>query len=360
MRQALSLTFGLILSLGGCADRPETADEAQASVPAGMIFQEGGTYMRGSHGVADSVGRFPEEAPPHLVTVSPFFIDATEVTNAEFLEFVTATGYVTRAERGFTQEEFPSAPPEALLPGAAIFTPPPAGLNPHEADAWNWWRFVPGASWRDPRGDGSGLKDLLNHPVVCVTQKDAIAYATWAGKRLPTEAEWEFAARGGLEGKIYPWGDEVRPGGRWMANTFQGSFPEEDSADDGFEGTAPVGSFPAGRRGGYDFAGNVWEHCSDYYSPRSYSDFIKQPKPDPPGVSLPISQLDLSHFYQRDELPEPAERRVQQETALTVIRGGSFLCHSSYCLRYRVAARFYAEPVTPTNHVGFRCAKDLP
>ena len=203
--------------------------------------------------------------PIHRVYVDGFWMDETDVTNAEFEKFVKATGYITIAERTPTKEEFPMAPPESLVAGSIVFTPTsrPVPLNNH----YRWWRYQHGANWRHPEGPQSDIKGKENYPVVQIAYPDAVAYAEWAGKRLPTEAEWEFAARGGLTGKLYPWGDEFKPGGKFVANTYQGQFPVEDTGEDGFAGIAPVKSFPPNGYGLYDMAGNVWQWCSDWYRP---------------------------------------------------------------------------------------------
>jgi formylglycine-generating enzyme required for sulfatase activity len=264
-------------------------------------------------------------------------MDRTEVTNEEFARFVQATGYVTVAERTPTAEEFPTAPRESLVAGSVVFDPParPVPL----ADRLRWWSYVVRASWRHPLGPGSDLRGRERYPVVHVAFEDALAYATWAGKRLPTEAEFEFAARGGLTGKAYAWGDELRPGGRWMANTFQGSFPDHDSGDDGWKGIGPVASFPPNGYGLFDVAGNVWEWVNDWYRPDAYAaDAAHGIARNPRG---PADSLDPS---------EPGvPKRVQ--------RGGSFLCSSQYCTRYLVGSRGKGEPSSGANHLGFRCVE---
>jgi formylglycine-generating enzyme required for sulfatase activity len=289
-------------------------------------------------GTDDEAG-WPDEKPAHRVRVGGFWLDATEVTNAQFAAFVEATGYVTTAEKVPSADEIqrqlpPGSPPpdrEALVPGALVFTPPRdrVGLK----DISRWWKWTPGACWRNPEGPGSGLEGRDNHPVVQVSWDDAVAYATWAGKRLPTEAEWEFAARGGLEGKPYVWGD-ARPDPT-RANLWQGEFPHRNTADDGWQRTAPVGSFAPNGYGIYDTAGNVWEWCADWYQRDLYH--VRSGKgvidnPTGPAAAPPV-----------------APRRSQ--------RGGSFLCNDSYCSRYRPSARHGCSPDTGMSHVGFRCAK---
>jgi formylglycine-generating enzyme required for sulfatase activity len=269
------------------------------------------------------------------VAVDGFWIDATEVTNAQFGAFVRATRYVTVAERAPDAKAFPGAAPELLVPGAVVFTQPKAEV-PLD-DARRWWRWQPGASWRHPEGPGSSIDDRADFPVVQVAWDDAVAYARWAGKRLPTEAEWERAARGGLEGKTFAWGDAPAPGGRAMANVWQGRFPWENTATDGFVGVAPVRKFPANPYGLYDVAGNVWEWVADWYRPDAYA--AAGPSRNPRG---PASGAD-------PEEPGVAKR---------VMRGGSFLCSDRYCVRYKVAGRGKGAPDTGLSNLGFRCAKD--
>jgi formylglycine-generating enzyme len=277
-----------------------------------------------------------DSRPIHRVYVDGFFMDKTDVTNAEFARFVKATGYVTVAERKPRAEDFPGAPPENLVAGAVVFSPPdrPVPLTNH----YKWWSYVPGANWRHPEGPKSDLKGRSDYPVVDVAYEDAEAYAKWAGKRLPTEAEWEFAARGGLSGKPYVWGDEFRPQGRWMANTHQGHFPDKDKGDDGYVGIAPVAKFPANGYGLYDMAGNVWQWTSDWYRPDYYATLAAAGgvARNPAG---PNAAFDPS---------EPGQAKKVQ-------RGGSFLCTDQYCSRYMVGTRGKGEVSTGTNHLGFRC-----
>ncbi len=277
--------------------------------------------------------------PVHRVYVDGFWMDATEVTNEEFEKFARATGYITIAERMPTEEEFPNVPRENLVAGSTVFTPTPhpVPLN----DFFQWWRYEKGANWRHPEGPESDLKGREKFPVVHIAYDDAIAFAKWAGKRLPTEAEWEFAARGGSAGEVYSWGNDLKSGGKWMANIYQGRFPVEDKGEDGFAGIAPVAQFPANGYGLHDMAGNVWEWCSDWYRPDAYAgqSDSRAAVRNPQG---PDSSFDPS---------EPTEKK-------RVHRGGSFLCTDQYCTRYMVGTRGKGEVTTGSNHLGFRCVKD--
>jgi sulfatase modifying factor 1 len=277
-----------------------------------------------------------DSRPIHRVYVDGFWMDKTDVTNAEFARFVKATNYVTVAERKPNAKDFPDAPPENLVAGAVVFSPPDhmVSLDDH----FQWWSYVHGANWRHPEGPQSSLKGRDNFPVVDVAYEDAQAYAKWAGKRLPTEAEWEFAARGGLSGKLYPWGDEFRPGGKWMANTHQGQFPVKDTGDDGHIGISEVAIFPPNGYGLYDMAGNVWQWTSDWYRPDYYARLMA-------AGSTVKNPTGPSSAYDPGEPNEP--KRVQ--------RGGSFLCTDQYCSRYMVGTRGKGEVSTGTNHLGFRC-----
>jgi formylglycine-generating enzyme required for sulfatase activity len=278
----------------------------------------------------------PDERPLHDVKVKGFWMDRTEVTNDQFARFVEATGYVTTAEQKPDPALFPGAPAENLVPGSVVFTPPERveTLNDH----MQWWSYVPGANWRHPEGPHSDIKGRGGHPVVQVSWFDAVEYAKWAGKRLPTEAEWEFAARGGLEQNPYPWGRELFPKNGWMMNIWQGQFPKQNTALDGFPTTAPVGSFPPNSYGLLDMAGNVWEWVADWYRPDYYS---RSPHANPQGPP---------------DSDDPAEPGV----AKRVGRGGSFLCSDMYCKGYRPSARQKTSPDTGLNHTGFRCVKDAP
>ena len=296
--------------------------------PEGMAWIPGGTFAMGTDDP-----HMPDAHPWHSVTVGPFWIDRTEVTNAQFAKFAEATGYVTSAERALDPKDFPGIPPADLAPASPVFAPPPGPVALD--DASKWWRLVPGASWRHPEGPRSDLEGRENDPVVHVSWDDASAYARWAGKRLPTEAEWEFAARGGLDRKAYVWGDDLYPGGKWMANTWQGVFPTKNSAEDGFAAASPVGSFPSNAFGLFDVSGNVWEWCSDWYRPDYYA---TSPADNPTG---PPDSFD------------PAAPK----TPSRVHRGGSFLCTDQYCRRYDPGGRGKGDPTSGGGHMGFRCAR---
>lgn len=312
-------------------------------IPKGMVYIPGGTFSMGSDNKNESLcnlGGLTSDCQIHQVYVDGFLMDDHEVTNAEFEKFVKATGYKTIAEQVPTKEEFPDAPLENLKAGSVVFTPP-AKVNSLD-DYFQWWSFVFGASWRHPEGPGSTIVGKENYPVVHVAWEDAMAYAKWAGKRLPTEAEWEFAARGGASGNTFSWGNEFKPNKQYMSNTFQGVFPNNDSGEDGFKGISPVMQYPANPYKLYDMTGNVWEWCADWYSNNYYSSFISNElikNPKGPKVSN-----------------DPAEPGVAKK----VHRGGSFLCTEQYCSRYVMGTRGKGDWRTGTNHVGFRCVKDLP
>ena len=300
-------------------------------MPRDMVWIESGSFRMGSEAF------YPEEAPVHTVSVDGFWIDEHAVTVAEFRQFVKATGWVTVAERPLDPADYPDADPSLLIPGSLVFhkTSGPVDLT----DFRNWWRYVPGASWRHPEGAGSTLHGRDRHPVTHVAWEDAAAYAGWIGKSLPTEAEWEYAARGGLDGAVFTWGDEFAPRGRMMANTWQGEFPWQNLKLDRFEGTAPVQSFPPNGYGLYDMAGNVWEWTTDFYTPR-HPDEVAHPccAPRNPRVDAPTADggVDGERFPRK------------------VIKGGSHLCAPNYCLRYRPAARQSQTVETAAAHIGFR------
>jgi sulfatase modifying factor 1 len=309
----------------------------------GMAWIPGGEFSMGSKDprMLPQGGGEPmaDARPIHRVYVDGFWMDKTDVTNAEYARFVKETGYITVAERKPRAEDFPGAPAEKLVPGSLVFTPP-SGPVPLD-DYSQWWSYVPGANWRHPLGPKSSIHGRDNDPVVQIAYEDATAYAKWAGKRLPTESEWEFAARGGLAGKPYPWGDQMRPAGKWMANTNQGHFPDKDTADDGYAGIAPVAKFPANPYGLYDMTGNVWQWTSDWYRADYYAQLASsgQIARNPHG---PASSLDPDD--------PSAAKKVQ--------RGGSFLCTAQYCSRYILGTRGKGEVSSATNHGGFRCVAD--
>jgi formylglycine-generating enzyme required for sulfatase activity len=287
---------------------------------------------------------YPEEKPSHTVVVDGFWMDQSPVTNARFEQFVDATGHVTFAENVPKAEDYPGALPDMLYAGSLVFVKPP---GPVENNFRNWWHFLPGAQWRHPYGPESGLDGLERHPVVHVTLGDAETFAAWEGKALPTEAEWECAARGGLDGAPYAWGNEFLPGDRHMANTWQGMFPWENTARDGYERTSPVGTFPPNGYGLYDIIGNVWEWTTDWYVPRHPDEVMK-------ACCAPRNPRGPGEQDSYDP-GQPAIRIPRK-----VIKGGSHLCAPNYCRRYRPAARF-PEPVdTSTCHLGFRCIVRVP
>lgn len=332
---------------------PPLLVEEPGETPAGMVWVPGGSFVMGTSAYPgpdrpnpDRIK--PDEYPAHEVELDGFWIDATEVTNRQFKEFVDATGYVTFAEREPTVEELAASgldpsliKPEHLKPASICFN---CEFNRNtfrnDIDRWEYqvWQMVEGANWRHPDGPGSTITDRMDHPVVHVNWDDAMAYCRWAGKRLPTEAEWEYAARGGPHdrGQIYPWGNEREPGGTYMANYWQGVFPTERLNLDGFETTAPVKSFPPNPLGLYDMSGNVWEWCADFYR---FDYYANSPRRNPPG---PIDSFDPQ---------EPGIiKRVQ--------RGGSFMCNVNSCTGYRCGARMKGEVNSGTFHNGFRCVKD--
>src|SRR4051794_40890883 len=343
-----ALTFCAIMMLSEASGFSDTAqfqptvankNPPPGKAPKGMVWIPGGEFSMGAAMGGEGSHEMPmasnDSQPVHRVYVDAFWMDATPVTNAQFEAFVRATSYVTIAERAPTKEEFPTAPEANLVAGAVVFAPTDqeVPLNDH----YQWWSYVKGANWRHPLGPQSDIKGKEKYPVVQIAYPDAEAYAKWAGKRLPTEAEFEFAARGGLAGKIYVWGDDFRPNGKWMTNTWQGKFPVKDAGEDGFTGIAPVKSFPANGYGLYDMDGNVWEWCNDFYRPDYYSR-SKQDNPQGPADS-----------YDPDE--PGAVKRVQ--------RGGSFLCSDQYCIRYRPGSRGKGEVSSGSNNLGFRCVKDI-
>jgi formylglycine-generating enzyme required for sulfatase activity len=303
----------------------------QTLPPDGMIWLSGGAFTMGSD------LHYPEEAPAHRAFVDGFWIDRTPVTNAQFAAFVQATGYLTLAERPADPELYGGAPPDALVPSSSVFIKPPEPVTIF--DPYLWWAYVAGASWRRPAGPGGSIECIGDHPAVHIAYEDAEAYCRWAGKNLPTEAEWEYAARGGLDGAPYAWGWDFQPGGAHQANTWQGEFPSSNLCEDGFDGTSPVLSFPANGFGLFDMIGNVWEWTSDWYGPHIVSQKTCCTAANP-SRGNEAGSLD-------EGAPVPIPRKVT--------KGGSHLCAPNYCQRYRPAART-AQPIdTSTSHLGFRC-----
>jgi formylglycine-generating enzyme required for sulfatase activity len=309
-----------------------------------MVWVPGGEFSMGANEPPDmhEVGMKAtrDSRPIHRVYVDGFFMDRTTVTTEEFGRFVKATAYLTVAERKPKAEDFPGAPPENLVPGSVVFAPPghPVPLNDH----FQWWTYIKGVNWRHPEGPNSNILGKERYPVVHIAYEDAEAYAAWAGKRLPTEAEWEFAARGGQAGKPFVWGDAFRPHGKWMANTHQGHFPDHDAGDDAHLGIAPVAQYPPNQYGLYDMAGNVWQWTSDWYRPDYYAQLAAA------GTVARNPRGPQSSF-------DPAEPRQAKKAH----RGGSYLCTDQYCSRYIVGTRGKGEVSTGTNNLGFRCVKDV-
>jgi formylglycine-generating enzyme len=324
----------------GAANTNDSIKVSGDTSTAGMVHIPGGRFMMG----ADNNQASEDEYPKHEVIVKPFWMDETEVTNAQFQKFVEATGYVTIAERKPDWEEMKkSLPPgtpkphdSLLVPASLVFKQPKGQVNLR--DYSQWWSWVPGADWKHPEGPASGVKGRENHPVVHVSWYDAMAYCKWAGKRLPTEAEWEFAARGGLTNQIYPWGNEHVNAGKPKTNSWEGEFPQRNEMKDGFITAAPVKSFAPNKFGLYDMAGNVWEWCSDWYNAEYYKSLVRTASnPSGPGNSF-----------------DPEDPYTPKKS----LRGGSFLCNDSYCSGYRVARRMKSSPDTGLQHTGFRCVKD--
>lgn len=307
----------------------EPVDKAQ------MVHVPGGRFTMGSN------DHYPEEAPAHPVAVDSFWIDARPVTNRQFRAFVEATGHVTSAEIAPDPRDYPGADPALLRPASLVFQPPRHRVTNH-ADISQWWTYCLDADWKHPLGPRSSIDGMDDHPVIHVAYADAEAYAVWAGKSLPTEAEWEYAARGGLEGKEYAWGDELMPGGKPMANTWQGAFPNENLLTDGYARTSPVGTFPPNGYGVFDMIGNVWEWTQDYYAARHHV-----------NADRPCCAVRNPLGAERERSFDPAMPAIT--IPRKVLKGGSHLCAPNYCQRYRPAAR-HAQPIdTSTSHVGFRC-----
>lgn len=317
--------------MNAMSNLPSTTALAAAQFP-GMAWVPAGAYRMGSD------RHYPEEAPAHPVEVDGFWMDVSPVTNAQFREFVAATGYVTLCEIPPSAADYPDADPALLVAASAVFVPPrrPVELR----DAYQWWQLVAGADWRHPQGPGSSLEGRDDHPVVHVAYADIEAYARWACKEIPTEAEFEWAAHGGIDGE-YAWGDELAPGGRHMANTWQGEFPWQNLVEDGHAGTSPVGAYPANAYGLFDLIGNVWEWTCDWYRPSHPAAAVK-------ACCIPGNPRGTT----RDESFDPEQPvRIPRK----VMKGGSHLCAPNYCQRYRPAARMPQTVDTSTSHLGFRC-----
>jgi formylglycine-generating enzyme required for sulfatase activity len=310
-----------------------SSGRAVSSTPKDMIWIEGGTFAMGSN------DHYPEERPVHPVAVNGFWIDRHQVTNTQFRRFVKETAYVTVAERTPLAEDYPGALPEMLVPGSIVFDQPDGRVD--LGNHYNWWNWMPGADWRHPNGPQSTLHGRDRHPVLHVAWEDVEAYAAWAGKSLPTEAEWEFAARGGLEGKEFAWGDDLVPKGRYMANFWQGEFPFHNLALDGHERSAPVGSFPPNGYGLFDMIGNAWEWTTDWYADHHET---------PSACCSPVMRNPRG--ASREGSIDPAEAA---QIPRKVLKGGSFACAENYCRRYRPAARMHHPIDTGTNHISFRC-----
>ena len=330
----------LFLYVVSCTNNDKHSDESlkkkKQTQPASdviktkMVWIPGGSFQMGTDDPS-----FPDAQPRHTVRLNGIFMDEHEVTYAAFAAFVRETNYVTVAERKLNPADYPTVPVENLLPGSGVFTPPsqPVSLD----NPLQWWRYVAGASWRYPFGPGATITaGQENNPVVHISYEDALAYAKWAGKRLPTEAEWEYAAQGGRGIQKYYWGSELKPGGKWVANIYQGDFPHNNTMEDGFAGIAPVKSFPPNPFGLYDMDGNVWEWCNDFYRPDYYKN---SPSHNPQGPA---------DSYDPDEAG--MVKRVQ--------RGGSFICSDEYCVRYKSGSRGKGEVSSGSNNLGFRCVKD--
>jgi len=311
-------------------------NDAPPPVPArdGMVWIPGGTFWMGCENC-----EMPDALPVHLVAVDGFWMDQTPITNAQFVRFVKATAYVTIAERKPDSKDYPGAAPESLVAGSPVFTPPPRDVALD--DYLQWWRYVPGANWKHPEGPGSTTKGREDHPVVHIAWEDAAEYAKWAGKRLPTEAEFEFAARGGLDRHAYAWGNELKPGGKWTANIWQGRFPSKNDKEDGYIDTSPVTAFAPNGFRLYDVGGNVWQWCADWYRPDYYEKLVAI---DGDAARNPQGPADSYDPH------EPGiAKRVQ--------KSGSFLCSDEYCTRYLVGSRGKGAVDSGSSNVGFRCVR---
>lgn len=328
------------------------ADKEMSTSTAGMIKIKGGEFSMGGN-TQSSVTNLPgtqpreDEFPNHKVTVNSFWMDETEVTNAQFAKFVDATGYVTTAEKDILLEDImaqlppgsPEPDPSMLAAGSLVFVYP--DKNAQNLQVNNWWKFEKGASWRKPQGEGSSTKGIEDHPAIHISWYDATAYAKWAGKRLPTEAEWEYAARGGTANQVYPWGDNLANNDDTKANFWQGEFPITNDILDGFEKTSPVKSFAPNGYGLYDMAGNIWEWCNDWFHADYYQCLVD------------------NNQHENPQGPEGSFDPYQPSVPVKVVRGGSFLCNDSYCSGYRAGSRMKSSPDTGLEHTGFRCVKDV-
>ena len=305
-------------------------EPAPGPAPKGMVWIPGGTFWMGCEGCG-----MPDAVPAHLVSVDGFWMDRTPVTNAEFQRFVSATNYVTVAERALDPQKFPGVPKEMLVPGSAVFRPTaqPVRLD----NPLQWWRYTPGANWKSPEGGGSSVRTRADHPVVHVAFEDVVAYAKWAGKRPPTEAEFEFAGRGGLDRNLYPWGNTLMPGEKPAANIWQGQFPARDLGEDGYAGTSPVTAFPANAFGLFDMGGNVWQWCADWYRPDYYT-----------------ALAGTAAVAQNPQGPSDSFDPQEPGAAKRVLKGGSYLCTDQYCARYLVGSRGKSEVTSGASNLGFR------
>jgi formylglycine-generating enzyme len=321
-----ALLGAMVLTAVGCKPSVRSSELA----PAGMVWIPGGSFHMGC---ADC--GMPDALPIHEVSLDAFWMDAAPVTNAQFTKFVDATGYVTVAERKPDARDVPGVPTEDLVAGSAVFTPPKSAVALD--DIRNWWTYVPGANWRHPEGPDSDVRGRMDHPVAHVAYEDAEAYARWIGGRLPTEAEFEYAARGGLDGRRYAWGDDLKPHGRYVANIFQGQFPNGDTGEDGYKGTSPVHAFPPNAYGLYDMAGNVWQWTADWYRADTYA------------ASVGISRNPTGPASSYDPQEPGAQKKVQ--------RGGSFLCSEQYCRRYQVGSRGKGEIRSSSSNLSFRVVR---
>lgn len=323
----------------------ENKNNTPKNTPKGMVWIPGGEFSMGSAEASESLcsikGITKDAMPIHRVYVDGFWMDQTEVTNKEFQAFVTATGYVTVAEKVPTPEELPGVPIEYLAAGSAVFTPT---ISSVPLDNYmQWWQFLKGADWKHPEGSNSSIKNKADYPVVHIAYEDAVAYAEWAGKRLPTEAEWEFAARGGKSGELYPWGNNFKPNDSFQANIYQGDFPvaKGDTGEDGFKGIAPVAQYTPNHYGLYDISGNVWEWVNDWYSSDYYLQLSREAK-----------------VARNPQGPDEAYDAMGGNEKKRVHRGGSFLCTAQYCSRYMIGTRGKGEIKSTANHLGFRCVKN--